>query len=907
MSHSAYRSRAPALHLAALLISGCGSPIEGSNSGPDAATEPFDTRDGGTSNVTGDAGSNSGPGPCPSIVRPAIDGCDGVLLTAEDAVLDQSGGIADAPGPVASPAVRIGDDQWMTIKDAGCHQLGKDGADFSVSMWLKASAGTSQIIGTTSQYSRKQGFILHTNKLGDGTLELQLASFADGVNATVKSAPFAPDTWTHVVLRYDANGSVATASLDVNLQPRTGPAAPDVYNERLRVGDEGYGNIAPFEVSELRSYQRLLTDGEVRALFVEKAEVVGVATAELGEALDRIQGHVDGGSPLSASDLAAAAQAFSRSSVLLGTDAELMDKAFQLVASYETTHGALFMTDATKGGIVRAETEGDGLELARVMLTVQQAILDRVFVAENADSCSPLLEGKRFVTADYFPGMAPPPADPKRSYDVTVDATVRADWGRPVAFSQDPVRRPTGLYLSPGSIGRVSVPEAMVNAGFSILVGAHTADLSNKWIHKRMDRVSTSFPITQRETRIANPLGGGVYIVVPYLADLGKVEVSVTNVIEAPFFSGKSSDKTTAEQWRARRTAPAPWADFETDKFMMQVPSSWIYAVDDPTDVMRDWDTAMDGVSELLGYPPENRNRTVLYQQVDVMIRHGAYGIGYPQVNITYNPHTEESGDKDHWLLRDPTGWHVDYHELGHAQLFSKFPGETEAAVNFPHVYVRNVKFGVDFDQAFRESLGTSAQYRGYTPDDAAVHWMVTDNFRAGRPMDLTNSTKNEFRYQARGYAKYADIYRLFGWQALRDFFRQEHVDYMKGTPSDGLDAVDSRILRLSVAAGADLTPLIHFWGVHPVKPDALKQKLAERGVKPSEAVRAHIARYKTVAPKNNADFNAHYERIYPGRPSGDNPDYGDGWYNAWRDRFNESHAADIQTQVDRILQLYYP
>jgi hypothetical protein len=317
---------------------------------------------------------------------------------------------------------------------------------------------------------------------------------------------------------------------------------------------------------------------------------------------------------------------------------------------------------------------------------------------------------------------------------------------------------------------------------------------------------------------------------------------------------------------------------------------------------MGDWDKAMDGVAELFGYAPESRNRTVLYQQVDVIIRHGAYGIGYPQVNITYSPYGKETGDKSHHLLKNATGWHVDYHELGHAMLFSKFPGETEAAVNFPHAYVRNVKFGVDFDQAFRESLGTNATFYGYSPDDAAIHWMATDNFRAGRPMDRTNSENNEMRYQARGYAKYADIYRIFGWQPLRDFFRQEHLDFMAGTPSDGLDAIDSRILRLSVAAGADLTPLIHFWGMHPVNPEALKQKLAERGIKPSEKVRAHLARYKTVAPKNNADFNAHHDRVYPGQPAGAND-----WYKAWRKDFSETHGVQIQAEIDRLLQLYYP
>ena len=34
-----------------------------------------------------------------------------------------------------------------------------------------------------------------------------------------------------------------------------------------------------------------------------------------------------------------------------------------------------------------------------------------------------------------------------------------------------------------------------------------------------MDRVTTRFPIIRTVMRVANPLGGGIYMVVPYLAN----------------------------------------------------------------------------------------------------------------------------------------------------------------------------------------------------------------------------------------------------------------------------------------------------------------------------------------------------------------------------------------------------
>jgi len=52
----------------------------------------------------------------------------------------------------------------------------------------------------------------------------------------------------------------------------------------------------------------------------------------------------------------------------------------------------------------------------------------------------------------------------------------------------------------------------------------------------------------------------------------------------------------------------------------------------------------------------------------------------------------------------------------------------------------------------------------------------------------------------------------FFVWLGFRTYYNRK-----KG--------VDSRILQLSLAAGADLTPLIHFWGVHPVNPTALTAK----------------------------------------------------------------------------------
>ena len=173
---------------------------------------------------------------------------------------------------------------------------------------------------------------------------------------------------------------------------------------------------------------------------------------------------------------------------------------------------------------------------------------------------------------------------------VTINAYNPDEWGLRVAFARQPRRQPTGYYLSAGSVGEVIVPAELVDRGYSILVGAHTADHKDKRDPKRLDRVSTRFEIINAKTKIANPLGGGVYIEVPNRETLGPREIQLRGVIKSPLYSLRDFDKTTAEEWLTQRGHPGPWADFVSDKFMMQVPTSWIYAFDEPEELMNKWD-----------------------------------------------------------------------------------------------------------------------------------------------------------------------------------------------------------------------------------------------------------------------------------------------------------------------------
>ncbi len=292
-------------------------------------------------------------------------------------------------------------------------------------------------------------------------------------------------------------------------------------------------------------------------------------------------------------------------------------------------------------------------------------------------------------------------------------------WGKPTAWSTIPARRPTGYYLSPGSIGKVKVPDIMVNAGYKILVGANPESDHSIGYLKRFFKVFNTYEITDSVTLIANPFGGGIYIITPYQASADLQQVELTNVVPAPFFSATSFNATTLSEWQdVQRNNPGPWADFESEKFMMQVPTSFIYNYSDPVTLMADWDARMDVVSNLLGYPLV-RNNLILYVMLDVRIYwNGFYGIGFPQINNIYDPYADQNGNSDQWFLvpGSQSMSDMEFHELGHSQLMEKFPGESEAIVNLLYAATENQLYGMDLDTAFGMSVNNGCYWIASRP-----------------------------------------------------------------------------------------------------------------------------------------------------------------------------------------------
>jgi hypothetical protein len=344
---------------------------------------------------------------------------------------------------------------------------------------------------------------------------------------------------------------------------------------------------------------------------------------------------------------------------------------------------------------------------------------------------------------------------------------------------------------------------------------------------------------------------------------------------------------------------------------MMQVPTNFIYNYADPVALMSDWDARLDTVSKLTGRPLV-RNNTILYIQPDTDIMFSGFGIGYPAINNAYDPNAATDGNNKSWFLTPGVNgfWDTEFHELGHAELFSNFPGEGEAAVNLLAAAVYSKTYGLDIDLAFGKSFFNQPHINR---EQAALNWMVTPNFRDGKAMDISNTTKDEVRYQHRGWGKYVEIAALFGWGAIERFYLEENRVAGLAVPpaSDGLSTVDSRIFRLSKEAGVDLTSLIHFWGVQPVDAVKLKAQMTASNLKPSALIYDRLVKYQSIIPMDNAAFKTH-AGIFLNKPAsaitaGQSPDYGEGWYFVWLPKYSEVEGQAAQAAMAAILAKYFP
>ncbi|SEI75995.1 Peptidase M60, enhancin and enhancin-like [Cyclobacterium xiamenense] len=627
---------------------------------------------------------------------------------------------------------------------------------------------------------------------------------------------------------------------------------------------------------------------------------VETPSANLKLAFSKLKKHLIGESVLTPKEITLQDSIIQANISAIGIKKEIIKQSFELVRTYEETEGPLF--DIRGKRIMLPREVQPGMEIHYALFYIMDAIT-RSYSAAKLEEFPEVYQGAMFKTAAYFPGMVNPPKDAGTVYRVKVKASQTANWGTPIYFHQDAYsRRPTGAYVAPGTLVTIKVPSAVVDKGYTIRIGTHFWDLRYRNRIARLDRATIIYPVIAETITVGSPLGGNIYFEVPEGKEDGIIDLEITGAVRSPYFSTREYNRTSLEDWNeTERHHPGAWADFESDKFLMQVPTSWIYDFDNPKTMLNRYDRAMDAVANLLGKPLPLGTH-FMFRQVDAIMRAGVHAPGYPEINVTYDPTEKSDGKGNHIMLQSPVEqpW-VIFHEMGHSHVPSFFENETESIVNLLHVAVANHGFGMELDSAFGWSVSNRLDV---DLDRAAINLMVTDPFRNDLPLN-----RDRMSYQHRGHGKYVDVVRLFGWDALGNMFKQVNEDYNRGIIIKKTHhPTDDRILRMSVAASADLRPLLHFWGRPPENNSSLSDSLEAAGLNPSREIFETLEHYKSILPKTLAQAQAHAKWMFPkeGHPSADGHDLERDMAFIHTD-WNEAYAAQAIDQIERIQKRYFP
>ena len=580
--------------------------------------------------------------------------------------------------------------------------------------------------------------------------------------------------------------------------------------------------------------------------------------------------------------------------------------AKSVIEEYDSLVGPLFSTANTVNGFSKDPVAAPGLGMERAMVALQQVILDFVMTPEVYAEYPEHIDGWIFNTSHTFPGYVDPPADPSVSHSMLIRANFEDPAGTNPHLNTNGDQtnhalRPTGLYLAPGSIATVTVPNSLVGQGYYVRVGSHEWDLGIRPKFYRLDRITKKFPIDASNIEVFNPFGGAISILVPYQSDSGIVEISITNGVESPFFSLKSFYETP--NFNTELNKSGPWAVFETDNVMFTIPSHSI--VPGQYDLMQtliDWDTALQGVNSIMAREIVSDKHN-MYMIADITIRHNVYSIGYPMSNTPLR-FTDVPGPA--YFMNGPgPDDETNFHESGHALAMTKFPGEVEAIVNFPYIMAMNYGLNEDLNEAVKHSFVPNT----FDIDKTATHRMVSNTF--GLERDISNTTTDEVRYQHRGYGHYFEIVNILDWCPLRNFWKQEFIDFENGI-DHGINNqdIDSRILRMSAGSQVDLRPLFHVFGILPEDSISLQEDLDQLDIISSEAIYNRLQDYFTLIPEDNAAFVDYalsvYPNLYTDGPTA-TPDYGVGWHYQKSLTYDTIEAQERIETLQGIIELYYP
>jgi len=619
--------------------------------------------------------------------------------------------------------------------------------------------------------------------------------------------------------------------------------------------------------------------------------------SELTTALNAMTNHVNGSSPLTESQL----QKYLTDIQLnySGNFTDAKSDIFEFLNAYENKYEPVF---ANGNQAVFSELPVE----TQTLIFLQQAIFDEEYKS-NAEE----MEGIKFEFSEVFPGKVKDSSPRINDASVEINGTYNVIHGARHLNDTWDAKRPTGHYAPPGELITITIPTNHVDKGMSVMIGAHERDHSNLSQTNRFLRISNRFGLSTEKTKIVNPFGGGIYMLVPEESNFGYFDIKIDGAVKSPYFSTREAKGTDLSVWQAELVEQSvKWVDIESDKFMTTLPIDVLDGISpgsinltDPRLMMEKWDEVADGFNYVGGRPQERSRAEYIIS--DTRIPDGGYGTGYPAVY--------DDDDKGMMLIalleNEPQkigGVVTMFHEMGHLEWHPTLGNATESIVHLPAVYIWNKYYELPLDTAFKYSA-----FQKLTMDQTTIDWIITDNFRNNIAIScdptMHPSVCHEVRYQHRGHAIYIEIADLFGWDAIykthKVFYDEWKINTQKdwgfmGMVNGNQISDDELILAASNANNVNMAPLFHFWGRQPSEELANQLK----NLPESKEIYCRLEYYKSMAPTDLSSFQTWYDANYVSVGGVQQVRYDYAINNFDKDNYGSA----IQNQIDLIINSYF-
>mgnify|MGYP002847685942 CR=1 FL=1 len=389
-------------------------------------------------------------------------------------------------------------------------------------------------------------------------------------------------------------------------------------------------------------------------------------------------------------------------------------------------------------------------------------------------------------------------------------------------------RMGTGLYAAAGEVVNVTFPASVIGTGVNVLVGAHTDSLWGKDTLSRHPIIYRVFGVDNTTMHVGNAFGGAIFIRIPAGKTLDMFNVSIENAVLAPYWIQGETDITL---WNSTiRHFPAPWAEIESNNFILSVPAADIRSLETPNATMDFWDQALSMEHNLSGYTPWPRVERAVF---DVQISAGWMHSGYPFMTHTVSA-AGVLNSSQMWSQGD---WGM-FHELGHNHQWmpSTLPGNTETTCNLYSVKLMTELVGVDLGAGHAAMNTQSRETR------------TESYFQAGSQISSWSVwTALETHIQ---------IQEAFGWDPITEALSAYYT--MSNPPSGDSEEFNRWVLELSITTGYNLAPYHEAWGFPLTQ--STKDSLTHLPVWVDDPLRGWVFEYDAIfrnETSNNVSSNS--------------------------------------------------